>query len=180
MGHQAEREEPSLTLNDRVVLAVLREEPAHGFAVARALAAGSDLGRILTLRRPQVYRAIDRLAAVDLLEPVVTEPGDAGPKRTVYRVTEAGVAPLEAWLSTPVDHVRDLRVEFLLKLRLLERLGRGPAPLVEAQRRALGPTLARLTETGGEAGDVVERWRAENARAVGRFLDGWTAGPGSG
>lgn len=174
MGHQTEGGGPALTVNDRVVLAVLREQPAHGFAVARALDGGSDLGRILTMRRPQVYRAIDRLAALDLIEPVATEPGDAGPKRTVYRVTAAGIEPLEHWLATPVEHVRELRVEFLVKLRLLERLGRDPSRLVEAQRRALGPTLDRLTASEGR--DVVERWRADNARAVRRFLDSWPPG----
>jgi PadR family transcriptional regulator AphA len=148
--------------------------------VARELAPSSDLGRILTMRRPQVYRAIDRLAALGLIEPVGTEPGDAGPRRTVYRVTATGIEPLETWLATPVDHVRDLRVEFLVKLRLLERLGRSPAALVEAQRRTLGPTLDRLT-SGGEGepgGDVVDRWRADNARAVRRFLAGWSGPPG--
>ena len=174
MGHQTKGDQPALTLNDRVVLAVLGEEPAHGFAVARDLDAGSDLGRILTMRRSQVYRAIDRLASLGMIEPVTTEPGDAGPKRTVYRITESGAAPLEAWLNAPVDHVRELRVEFLVKLRLLERTGRSPSLLVESQRRTLGPTLDRLTSADG--GDVVERWRAANARAVRRFLDGWPPG----
>jgi PadR family transcriptional regulator AphA len=160
----------SLTLNDLVVLAVLREEPAHGFALSRLLAPDSDLGRILTIRRPQVYRAIDRLASAGLIEPRAVEPGDAGPTRTVYGVTESGTAPLDDWLTTPVDHVRDLRVEFLVKLRLLERRGRDPANLVEAQHRALGPTLERLVT--GRRGDVVERWRAHNAEAVSRFLAG--------
>ena len=159
---------PALTLNDRVILALLGEEPAHGFALSRALAPGSDLGRIITLRRAQVYRAIDRLAALGLIEPVAVEPGDAGPNRTVFAVTGAGREPLEAWLGEPVAHVRDLRVEFLAKLRLLERRGRDPGPLVAAQRRALGPTIERLAR--GRSGDVVDRWRAHNADAVARFL----------
>lgn len=159
---------PGLTLNDLVVLAVVGEEAAHGFALARAVAPGSDLGRIVTLRRAQVYRAIDRLVALGLVEPLTVEPGDAGPNRTVLGITPAGREPLEAWLARPVAHVRDLRIEFLAKLRLLERRGTDPRPLIEAQRRALGPTLDRLAV--GKAGDVVDRWRAHNAEAVERFL----------
>lgn len=166
-----DRPEPAgddLPLGDLVVLAILNEAPAHGFALARLLAPGSDLGRIMTVRRPQVYRAIDRLAAAGLIEASATEPGDGGPPRTVYAITDQGVAPVEAWLDRPVDHVRDLRVEFLIKLRLLERLDRDPTRLVAAQRRALGPTLDRLIT--GRQDDVVERWRAHNARAVVDFL----------
>ncbi len=163
-----------MPLNDLVVLAVLDEEPAHGFALARRLAPDSDLGRILTVHRPQVYRSLDRLEAAGLIEPLVVEPGDAGPQRTVYRVADAGRDPLEDWLGAPVDHVRDLRVEFLIKLRLLERRRSDPSALIEAQRRALESTLDRLVAGGG--GDVVDRWRAHNAEAVRRFLSSWPSG----
>ncbi len=43
-----------LSLTEWVVLALLGERPAHGFALARELAAGGDLGRILTVHRPLV------------------------------------------------------------------------------------------------------------------------------
>lgn len=161
---------PPLTLNDLVVLAVVEEEPAHGFALSRLLAPGSDLGRIVTLRRPQIYRAIDRLADAGLIEPVAVEPGDAGPKRTIFTITSPGRGALEAWLQRPVAHVRDLRVEFLVKLRLIERAGRRPDALLAAQRRALGPTLDLLIAGGSADGDVVDRWRATSAEAAARFL----------
>lgn len=164
-----------LPLTDLVVLGVLVEEPTHGFALARRLAPDSDLGRILTVGRPQVYRSLDRLAAAGLIEPVAVEPGDAGPKRTVYQVTDVGAEPLDDWLDRPVEHVRDLRVEFLVKLRLLERRRRDPTALVEAQRRALRSTIEQLM--AGDDGDVVDRWRAHNARAVDRFLADWPSRP---
>ncbi len=166
----------SLTLNDLVVLAVLSERPAHGFAVARDLAPTSDLGRIVTLRRSQVYRSIDRLAARALIEATVTEPGDGGPSRQIYQIAAPGRRRLEAWLATPVAHVRDLRVEFLTKLRVLERQRADPTALVEAQQAMLEATLAGLG--AGRHGDVVDRWRAHNAEAVARFLAGWPAETG--
>ncbi len=153
-----------------VVLAVVEEEPAHGFALSRLLAPDSDLGRIVTLRRPQVYRAIDRLADGGLIEPVAVEPGDAGPKRTIFTITDLGRGALTAWLDRPVEHVRDLRVELLIKLRLLERAGRSPEALLAAQRRTLGPTLDRLIAGDPGGGDVVDRWRATTAEAAARFL----------
>lgn len=161
-----------LSLTEWAVLALMAETPRHGFAVARELGAESDdLGRILTVSRPLVYRAIDRLVDADLIEPVLTEPGDAAPKRTVLKASRRGRRALDRWFVRPVDHVRDLRIEFLIKLRLTERLGRDPQRLVDAQRAELATTLATLAESGDEH-DVVDRWRRHNAIAAQAFLAG--------
>lgn len=174
-------EQPSL--NEWVCLALLVEGPAHGFALAKELEPGSDIGRILTVRRPLVYRAIDRMVVAKFIEPDRVEPGASGPNRTVHQVTDDGRGAVDRWLQTPVQHVRDLRVEFLLKLRLRERRGLGTRRLVNRQRSVLGPTLAELSKRGSAAGsgggksggggpDVVDVWRAHNAGAVSDFLDG--------
>ena len=73
------------------------------------------------------------------------------------------------WFGTPVGHVRDLRIEFLIKIRLLERKGADTAVLRRAQREELADTLARLKELA-RSGDVVDRWRAHQADAVLDFL----------
>ena len=159
-----------MSLTEWVVLALLAERPTHGFALARDLRRGSDLGRILTVHRPLVYRALDRLVEAGLAEPRRTEPGDAGPNRVVHRATRRGRRAAEAWLRRPVGHVRDLRIEFLVKVRLVERRGADRVPLISAQRDALADTFAHLA--GGEPDiDVVDRWRLHNARAAERFLD---------
>ena len=46
-------------LTDWVVLALVVEQPRHGFALARELAADGALGEVWTVPRPLVYRAID-------------------------------------------------------------------------------------------------------------------------
>lgn len=159
----------ALSLNEWVVLALLAEQPAHGFALARQLRAHGDIGRILTVHRPLVYRALDRLVDAQLAEPQHTEPGDAGPNRTVHRITDAGRRALDQWLREPVQHVRDLRIEFLVKMRLTERARRDPAPLVVAQYDALADTLDNLTHLDPDA-DIVDEWRRYNAQAATRFL----------
>ncbi|MCP3989984.1 MAG: PadR family transcriptional regulator [Actinomycetia bacterium] len=164
------RSGPDLSLTEWVVLALLGEEPVHGFALARLLQPEADLGRILTVHRPQVYRALDRLVMAGLAEPHHTEPGDAGPNRTVHRLTRRGHSVLDHWFAAPVAHVRDLRIELLVKLRLGERARRDPTPLLYAQQAALAGTLSSLTKGGTEV-DVVDRWRYHNARAATAFLD---------
>lgn len=164
---------PDLSLTEWVVLALVAEGPSHGFAIGRELQPNSDLGRILTVHRPLVYRALDRLSTGGLIEQVGTEPGEAGPNRTVMRASRRGRASLKQWFVTPVDHVRDLRIEFLIKLRLTERLGRDAGGLIAAQRAELEQTLSKLAEAGNDD-DVVDRWRQHNATAARNFLNGLT------
>ena len=156
------------------VLGVIAQQPAHGFAIARELAAGGALGKVWTMSRPRVYRAISDLASRGLISPVAAEEGERGPARIVYAVTDDGAVRLEHWLSTPVDHIRDVRSDLLLKLALLDRAGRSPRRLLEAQRARLGPLPDSLEAAGADAAGfdaVVLRYRVTSARAVLDFVD---------
>jgi len=151
------------------VLGLLAEQPAHPFALARSLSPGGELGRILTVRRPLVYRALDRLVAAGLAEPLHSEPGDAGPRRTIHQITVFGRNRFADWVATPVDHVRDLRIDFNLKMALLHRAERSPGPLITAQRQTLADTLRALQELPAEP-DEIDLWRHHNAAAADAFL----------
>ena len=109
------------------------------------------------------------MAAAGLCRPDHTEPGAGGPERTVYRATRAGRRVLAKWLAEPVSRVRDLRLEFLLKVRLTRRAGRSPLGLVQAQRAALAPRLGALS--AGEEDDEVALWRRHSARSARGFLE---------
>ena len=158
------------SLVEWAVLGVLAGGVRHPYDLARDLGAGGPLGRVLTVRRPQVYRAVDRLATAGLVEPSGVEPGSGGPERTVYRTTAAGREDLAGWLQEPVNHVRDLRQAFLLKLLLLRRSGSSPAELIHRQRRALAGALGGLERLPAEP-DEVDLWRHHNAGAASAFLD---------
>jgi PadR family transcriptional regulator AphA len=113
------------------------------------------------------------LVSAGLVEPVHTEPGDAGPVRVVQRLTPAGKKQLQRWLGQPVHHVREIRIEFQLKLTLLRRSGKSPLALIRKQRAVLEPTIAALhrgIRIDGEP-DHVELWRQHNAAAAGSYLD---------
>ena len=129
------------------------------------------MGRIWSLSRPLAYRALDVLQAQGLIEPLRSEPG-AGPHRTILRLTDDGQRRLDEWLALPVDHIRDLRSELLLKWSWCDLNGIDPRPLLRAQRDALAPVFGGA---GGRrrraASDPVRVWREESARAAARFLD---------
>lgn len=163
---------PRLSLTEYAVLGLVAEEPSHGFALAKKLAADTEVGRVLTVRRPLVYRALDRLVDHGHVESVATEKGDAGPNRVIHRITQSGQRRLRSWLATPVEHVRDLRIEFLLKVAFLVRAESSPIGLIREQRAALVPTLAVVNaQTTDAVEDHVRLWRHHIAAASVAFLD---------
>ena len=154
-------------------LALLAEQPTHGFAVARALAPEGEVGRVWSCSRPLVYRAIERLDELNLVEERGSEPSKTGPRRTVLGTTRSGRRELERWLLEPVPHVRDFRSFLMLKLLFLSRRGNDPAELLARQEEVLGSLVEGLTEAadGAEGFDrLLYLWRLESARAALRFV----------
>jgi len=160
------------------VLALLAEEPAHGWALARQMAREGEIGRVWALGRPLVYRALELLESRGLIEPIGSERGIRGPNRTVFRATPVGREALAQWLEEPVERVRDIRSLLLLKLVLIDRGGLDRRPLLEAQRGVVVPAVQQLEErlqasAGSEA--IMIRFRLESTRAAVYFIDGLLA-----
>ncbi len=165
-----------MSLPEWLVLAIIRQQSAHGFAVAQRTAPGGDLGRIWQIPKAVVYRAIGRLLDAGLIVPEGTEPG-LGPQRTVYTVTGEGRDAADRWLHAPVEHVRQIRSELLLKLALLDKAGESPAELLAAQRTVLEPiALALEARRAVSAGfdSTLLAWRRATAVAALDFLDAVT------
>jgi DNA-binding PadR family transcriptional regulator len=164
---------PGMSLAEWLVLAILSQQPAHGFAVAQLTAADGDLGRVWTIPKAVVYRAIGRLLDAGLIIPEGTEPG-LGPQRTVYTATDGGRAAAGRWLYAPVEHVREIRSELLLKLALLNRAGENPLELLQAQRAVLQPIAeaieARRARSAGFDATLLA-WRRATTVAALDFLD---------
>jgi DNA-binding PadR family transcriptional regulator len=164
---------PEMSLPEWLVLTILSQQSAHGFAVAQLTAADGDLGRVWQIPKAVVYRAIGRLLEAGLITPEGTEPG-LGPQRTVYTVTAEGRAVAGRWLFAPVEHVREIRSELLLKLALLDRAGENPAPLLQAQRAVLEPLVeaieSRRAHSDGFDATLLA-WRRATAVAALAFLD---------
>ncbi len=160
----------TLSLNEWAVLACLVERPRHGYDIAGELAPGAELGTVWRVSRQLVYRALDRLAALGLAAPQGPEPGDGGPPRRVHAPTAAGRDRLAGWLTTPVDHLRDVRGALLLKLLVARRLGVDVAPLVHAQQATFAATLDALAAEPPQD-DPVALWRHHSAAAVRALLD---------
>src|SRR5260221_4045078 len=164
--------EPELSVTDWAVLGVVGEGRTHGFAVARELGAGGELGGVWTVRRPIVYRSLAHLERTGLIEPVASVAGAGGPQKTVMRITPAGRRRLRRWLEQPVEHVRDVRSHLLLKLALLHRSDRDPDALVDRQRTVVATVVEGLVaQARGAHGfdGAVARRALGSARALHSF-----------
>ena len=168
------RRPDQLTTGEWAVLALVEEGPIHGFAVARSMAPGGEVGRVWSMRRPLVYRTLDVLEDRELTQTAGTEASTTGPQRTLVEATAEGREKVANWLVQPVEHVRDARSELLLKLLFLDRRGADPDALLDAQRDRFHEQEREL-RTMLAASDGFSRtlalWRVENTAAAVRFVD---------
>jgi PadR family transcriptional regulator AphA len=163
---------PDPLLGEWACLGILCGQPSHGWAIVTRLKPDGDIGRVWHLSRPLTYRALDQLARRGWIAPVGEEPGTAGPNRTILAVTRTGRARFRAWICTPVEHLRDLRGELLLKLVFAELLGIDMTAMLEAQATLIERQAAALAEAHAAGDDdVVTLWRIEATDAARRFVD---------
>ena len=163
-----------LSLADWLVLCLVREEPTYGLILVGLLAREGSLGQVWSVPKAVVYRALQRLETLGLIRTIGEQRTSQGPVRSLHQVTPAGEAAASAWLSTPVQHPRDVRSELLVKLALLDRSGIDSRDLLQAQLARLLPVAAALDDrlhdsTGFEHTLVL--WRHEAMTATLRFLE---------
>lgn len=98
---------------DYPILGVLAHSPSHGYDLCRELR--KRLGEIWTLRNSHVYALLAGMERDGLLEHERVDQ-ETRPAKKVYRITDAGRKIFLDWVRSPVDNVRDIRLEFLAKL----------------------------------------------------------------
>jgi DNA-binding PadR family transcriptional regulator len=151
------------------VLCLVREEPTYGLVLVGRLDRSGKLGQIWSVSKATVYLALQRLEQFGLVRTAGQQGSQkGGPARSLLEATPAGQAAAQAWLSTPVEHVRDVRSELMIKLALLERTGSDPRALARAQLARLLPVAAALDDqlratTGFEYTLVLWRHKAMTA-----------------
>lgn len=128
------------------LLGLLAGGPRHGYDLARSFTSGSALGEVLHLSSSHLYALLGRLERDDLIHGHREEVAGYPPRR-VYEITEQGREALLAWLHEPVEHPRDMRIEFPLKLYLALLLDPAHArTLIERQRDFFSSYLSRLDQ----------------------------------
>ncbi len=163
-----------LTLIEAAVLGLLVERPQHGFELAKAFERDNWLGEIFTTQRPVVYRALNTLERKGLLTEERKELSSHGPTRTVVRSTSEGRSAFHDWVAMPVRHLRDVRLELLVKLAFHEHLGIDVHPFIAQQIEHFRPIHHALQASPippSGTGRQIILWRKEASYTVMRFLE---------
>jgi PadR family transcriptional regulator AphA len=159
------------------LLGFLRREPMHAYEIHARLAQAEALGLVWRIKQSHLYALLARLEEAGYLVGSV-QPQSTRPPRRMLALTAEGRDAFERWLTAPVAHGRDFRLEFLAKLFFATQEDAGSvATLIAAQRTACDRWLADLHEhvASLEADRVYERlvlgFRASQIEALMRWLD---------
>lgn len=131
------------------VLACLAEKPMHPYEISTTLRTrGKD--QSIKLNFGSLYSVVDSLAKHGLIEAQETVREGRRPERTVYAITEAGLAEFEDWLadllSTPVREYTSLEAGLSLMAGLApDEAARMLRERVVRLRLELGSVEAGLT-----------------------------------
>jgi DNA-binding PadR family transcriptional regulator len=132
---------------NEVVLALLRNGPAHGYDIKRGHDAWFPDARPLAFG--QVYATLGRLERSGHVEVVETRT-EGGPERTVYALTERGVSQLRDWLAEPAGAAASSADEIVRKTVAALRIGADAAAFLARQRAA---HLRRMRELADQPTD---------------------------
>jgi PadR family transcriptional regulator AphA len=173
-----DRDASGLGQAEWAVLALLAERPAHGWALGNLLGPSGEIGQVWSGDRQRIYRALRTLDSLGLIESAALEAG-GGPHRTIYRTTREGRSRLSRWLSEPIERVREIHTNFVLKLVFSQRAGIDTTPLLNSQRALLAATVASLNQKLAGLGPTEKphlRLRLYTTQAVIDFIDEWSNG----
>lgn len=98
-----------------VLLGFLEQEPVHGYDLYKKLHSFEAIGLVWQIKQSQLYALLERLEAEGLVTSSII-PGDSHPNRKQFHITSVGRQTFYAWRGSPVQHGRDIRMEFLAKL----------------------------------------------------------------
>jgi DNA-binding PadR family transcriptional regulator len=116
----------------------------HGYEIARYFQPGSELGLAVPADMSTIYTFLKDLQEQGLITGERVSVG-ARPPRTVFSVTDEARDLLNEWLRRPVGRMREVRLDFLLKLYFAERAGAAEAiQLIDAQIGACKGYLKRM------------------------------------
>ena len=127
---------------NEVVLALLRNGPAHGYDLKRDHDAWFPDARPLAFG--QVYATLGRLERSGHVEVLETR-ADGGPERTVYALTERGEQQLGDWLAEPAGPAAASADEIVRKTVAALRTGADPGEFLARQRAAHLRRMRELT-----------------------------------
>lgn len=141
---------------ESALLGLLRIRPMHGYEMARYFER-DDLADVCPIEQSLLYTYLRNLEVRGLIAWSEERVG-LRPPRKRYELTPAGREAVDAWLSEPAERLRDVRLEFLVKVYVLHHVdSAAERSLVLRQVETCEAYRARLAERLSRAGSDFAR-----------------------
>ena len=130
-----------------ILLGLILEEPAHGYALFEKLKNSPELSLIWQVKRSKLYYLLDKLEKDAFLTSTTSKEGPY-PERKIYQITAKGKEIFEEWLQAPVLSSRYVRLAFMSKLYFaLNKSKESAEDLISTQLEICHTWLNRLEES---------------------------------
>jgi PadR family transcriptional regulator AphA len=121
-----------LTPAEYAVLGLVRRKPTYGYELKQQFSGKQGLARVCPIEPAMVYAILKSLSGLELVDGEWDN--STYPPKAIYSATEAGDLEFQRWLLRPVGRMREIRLDFLIKLFfLLEQEPRQAVELIETQ-----------------------------------------------
>jgi DNA-binding PadR family transcriptional regulator len=104
------------------LLGFLNEQPMYGYEIHQRMSDPSGLGQVWQLKQSQLYALMGKLEEEGFLSSEL-QLQETRPARKVFHLTPSGNQVFLEWLCSPVEHSRDMRLDFLVKLYFIQKEG---------------------------------------------------------
>ncbi len=104
---------------ENALLGILMTGPKHGYDLHGYVS--TKMNQFWDLSMSQIYALLKRMERNGV---VVSQEEwqENRPAKNIFSITQKGKERFLRWVSTPVEHVRDVRIEFLAKLFFVRKL----------------------------------------------------------
>jgi len=112
------RSQDPLTM-DFILLGIIGMNPIHPYELHKQLSGSEELKTLWTFNQSRLYAVLEKIEKNGLIVTSVV-PGDSLPARKVCTITDQGRETFEKWLHSPVEHMNEIRSDFLARLYFLK------------------------------------------------------------
>jgi len=161
----------NLLAGEYAVLALLRLEPMYGYQMAHYFEDG-DLADVCPIEQSLLYTYLRNVQARGLVAWTEVRAG-LRPPRKLFELAPHAVTLIDNWLRTPVERMREVRLELLIKIYVLARSD--PGALNQLLRSQVDVCEAYQLRVAARAAalDGFARLVAESKASAAESTAGW-------
>ena len=97
------------------VLGFLWNAPEHGYDLYKEITDQSGFSEIYFMKIGRLYSILNKLEDRGCVTSKEEVEGNRPPKK-IFKISAVGKTEFQAWIDTPIDHGRDMRIGFMMKL----------------------------------------------------------------